>query len=104
MTYLIIAALLVGAALFISLDNKFYTLEVEDTINAPLDKVWFVVAQEFANIHLYSEHVESVEIVSEKQTASLGCIRRCTLKDGGFMQEEITFWKPNKELGMRSHK
>jgi len=92
------AALL--AVLFVVMvsDRSFYTVTVTDTIDAPVEAVWRILATEYGRIHQYSEHVEAVDILSEDKYPGLGCVRYCSLTDGGYMKEEITIWKPNAEL------
>ncbi len=91
---LIIASLI---TLFVMERNRFYVVEVEDSIDAPIEIVWYILADEFHNIHRYSDAVESVEILGDK-SSGLGCVRKCKLKEGGFMQEEIVIWEPNNRI------
>ena len=77
--------------------NRLYSVKVEDRVDASVEEVWHILASEYGNIHKYSEMVESVDIIDD-MPVGLGCVRQCTLKDGGFMREEIAIWEVNKRF------
>jgi|GEM_PF-6047883 len=77
-------------------DRTFYEVVVEDTIDAPIEEAWKILATDYGKIHQYSEFVDAV--VLEGTEIGLGCVRQCTLKDGGYLKEEITKWEPPWQL------
>ncbi len=77
--------------------KKFYKVEVVDTADVPISTAWKILAEDFHKIHQYSEFVNGVEIIGDKPIGP-GCVRRCSLADGGFMQEEIGAWEENKRI------
>ena len=77
-------------------DRSFYEVVVEDTIDAPIEDAWKILATDYGKISQYSEFVDAVVIEGEE--IGLGCVRQCTLKDGGYMKEEITQWEPPWKL------
>lgn len=94
--YGVLGVLVVLMAIML-LDRSYYEVRVVDTFEGKIEDAWKVLALEYANIHRYSEFVDSVQVLTGDDPG-LGCVRRCTLADGGFMQEEIVAWQENKEL------
>lgn len=94
---LIIAGIIVVILVIMMLDRSFYQVQVTDEVEANIEDVWRILAEEYDNIHQYSEHVDAVEILSEDDFG-MDCVRKCTLTDGGFMQEKITAYDPFKKL------
>jgi hypothetical protein len=73
-------------------DRTFYTVVVEDTIDASIEDAWEVLVNDYRKINEYSELVDAV--VLEGDQIGLGCVRASTLKDGHYVRDEITQWDP----------
>jgi ligand-binding SRPBCC domain-containing protein len=71
-------------------------LENSVRIDAPLEKVWSVLATLDA-LERYDPGVVKSAIVTPIHEGP-GAARRCDLKPGGWFKERIAEWKPNQSL------
>ena len=71
-------------------------LENSIRIDAPLEKVWSVLASLDA-LDRYDPGITKSEIVSPKREGP-GSARRCELKPGGWFKERVADWKPHESL------
>lgn len=77
--------------------KRFYQVQAETIVNTAAQPIWKVLAEDFGDIYQYTENVVASEYMTN-QTENVGTKRRCELKGGGFMEEEITVWEKEKEI------
>ena len=71
-------------------------LENSIRIDAPVDRVWAVLACLDA-LERYDPGVTKSEVVTPMREGA-GSARRCDLKPGGWFKERVADWKPNESL------
>lgn len=71
-------------------------LENSSRINAPLEKVWSVLASLDAQDQ-YDPGTKKSEVVSSSKEGS-GSVRKCDLTPGGWLKEKVVEWRPNESL------
>jgi uncharacterized protein YndB with AHSA1/START domain len=71
-----------------------HTASATRTIDAPAPAVWAVV-DDFDGVAAYNPNVESARFTSEVETGA-GASRRCTLSDGGHLDETIVAYDPGR--------
>lgn len=74
------------------------TLHHEVKINAPLEKVWNVLA-DLEAVQYYNPLVVQTRYTSDNREG-VGASRHCDFKPKGFSQERVTDWIPRQLLGM----
>lgn len=72
------------------------TLHHEIKINAPLEKVWQILANLEA-VQYYNPMVKSARYISANKEG-VGAARHCDFKDGKFVKERVTEWEPKKAM------
>ncbi len=70
----------------------------EIKINAPLDKVWKVLANLEAVKH-YNPMVKSSRYISSNREG-IGAARHCDLNPKGYVKERVTEWVPKKVIAL----
>ena len=79
-----------------NIETPKYGMKKRLTINAPLDKVWVVLA-DFNNVYTWAPSVEHSHALNDKsQTEGAG--RVCSIKGFGKVNEVITQWNENKGI------
>ena len=73
-------------------------LRHEIRIDAPVDKVWAVLA-DLEAVGAYNPLVASVKLVGESRSG-VNAVRLCQFKPKGFSEERVTDWKPGELLGI----
>jgi len=74
------------------------TLHHEIVINAPVGKVWQVLA-DLEQVQYYNPLVARTHYVSANKEG-VGAARHCDFKPKGFSNERVTEWAPNQLIGM----
>jgi len=74
------------------------TLHHEIKINAPVEKVWQVLA-DLEQVQYYNPLVARTRYISPNREG-VGAARHCDFKPKGFSNERVTEWAPNQLLGM----
>ena len=73
-------------------------LHHEIQINAPVLKVWHILAN-LEEVAKYNPLVKHTDNVGEKRTC-LGAERHCDFKDGGFSNERVIKFEPERVIGI----
>ena len=73
--------------------KKVQTIEVEHVINAPAEKVWKVIAEDFDKISNSHPKLVSSGFLNGAQETEVGCSRVCNYNDKGskFLKETVTY-------------
>jgi uncharacterized membrane protein len=74
------------------------TLRHAICIDAPLDRVWRVLA-DLAAVQLYNPMVTSARLLGA-QREGVGAARRCELRPKGWVEERVWEWIPERALGL----
>ena len=77
-------------------------LHHEIKINAPIEKVWQVLA-DLESVRFTNPLVKTVEIISPNKEG-VGSARHCDFKDGKFVEERITAFEPNRLISFELYK
>lgn len=79
-----------------SVKKRNYGMHKVLTINAPLSKVWDVLA-DFDNVYTWAPSVEHSHALNDKSKVE-GAGRVCSIKGFGKVNEEITQWNESKGI------
>ncbi|MBI5139207.1 SRPBCC family protein [Candidatus Nomurabacteria bacterium] len=77
-------------------------LHHEIKINAPVKKVWLVLA-DLELVRFTNPLVMTVKIISPNKKG-VGSARHCDFKDGKFVEERITAFEPNRLISFELYK
>ena len=77
-------------------------LHHEIKINAPVEKVWRTLA-DLESVKFTNTLVKTVKVIS-KNKEGVGSARHCDFKDGKFVEERVTAFKPNKLISFELYK
>lgn len=77
-------------------------LHNEVHINAPLEKVWSVIA-DLESVRYTNPLVREVRIISPNRDGT-GAARHCDFTDGSFVEEKITGYDPQKSISFEAYK
>ena len=77
-------------------------LHHEIKINAPVEKVWQVLA-DLESVKFTNLLVKTVKIISPNKEG-VGSARHCDFKDGKFVEERITAFEPNRLISFELYK
>lgn len=77
-------------------------LHHEVTINASIEKVWQVLA-DLKSVLFTNPLVTTVKIISPN-ISGVSSARHCDFKDGKFVEERITAYKPNQLISFELYK
>ncbi len=77
-------------------DKKVQTFTTEHVINAPADKVWQVIGDEYADIYKSHPKIITSNYINGSSTSGVGAERVCNFNDSNskFITEKITDYDP----------
>ncbi len=77
-------------------------LHHEIKINAPVEKVWQVLA-DLESVRFSNAMVKTVKIISPNKEG-VGSARYCDFHDGKFVEERVTAFEPNRSISFELYK
>ena len=74
------------------MNTSIQTLE----INAPVEKVWDVLFNQYGDIHIHNPTMESSSYLNNSVKGGMDVVRHCKFNEKLFLDEKITDYKENK--------
>lgn len=69
--------------------KKLHSFTIEESINAPKEKVWEVLYDRFGDIQVFNPNIDGSHF-TKGETGEVGCERICELDSKSFVKERIT--------------